>query len=150
MILVGRWTRAELTATTRTLHDAGCAIGRPLLLMVDQEGGFARRLTWAEPTDTAGALGRLGVARTRAEASRAAVELAAAGIDVDLAPVTDTLAPGGFLGARSFGSDPLAVGSSPRRSSGVSRRIGSRRRRSTSPGSARRATRPTTIACRCR
>lgn len=110
MILVGRWTRAELTATTRTLHDAGCAIGRPLLLMVDQEGGFARRLTWAEPTDTAGALGRLGVARTRAEASRAAVELAAAGIDVDLAPVTDTLAPGGFLGARSFGSDPLAVG----------------------------------------
>jgi beta-N-acetylhexosaminidase len=32
------------------------------------------------------------------------------GIDVDLAPVADTLTPGGFLGSRSFGSEASAVG----------------------------------------
>jgi len=60
VILVGRWRPAELLATTQQLHAAGCAAGRPLLLMVDQEGGWARRLTWANPVHTAGELGRLG------------------------------------------------------------------------------------------
>ena len=68
VILVGRWTPREMAATTQQLHAAGCAIGRPLLLLVDQEGGFARRLTWAAPAQTARELGRLGVARTRTEA----------------------------------------------------------------------------------
>ena len=70
VILVGRWTPREMAATTQQLHAAGCAIGRPLLLLVDQEGGFARRLTWAAPAQTARELGRLGLARTRAEAPR--------------------------------------------------------------------------------
>ena len=96
-----------------------CAIGRPLLLLVDQEGGYARRLTWAAPAQTARELGRLGIARTRAEARATAAALRAAGIDVDLAPVADTLRPGGFLGSRSFGSDAsrgrrLARGVHPR------------------------------------
>jgi beta-N-acetylhexosaminidase len=99
-----------MAATTQQLHAAGCAIGRPLLLLVDQEGGFARRLTWAAPEHTARELGRLGLARTRSEASATATALRAAGIDVDLAPVTDTLRPGGFLGSRSFGSDAAKVG----------------------------------------
>ena len=53
VILVGRWTPSEMRATTQELHAAGCAIGRPLLLLVDQEGGWARRLTWAAPVHTA-------------------------------------------------------------------------------------------------
>ena len=110
VILVGRWTPTELLATTQQLHAAGCAAGRPLLLMVDQEGGWARRLTWANPVHTAGELGRLGTERARAEAGAAARTLRAAGIDVDLAPVADTLVAGGFLGDRSFGTHPARVG----------------------------------------
>jgi beta-N-acetylhexosaminidase len=110
VILVGRWTPAELSRTTVQLHDAGCAIGRPLLILVDQEGGFARRLTWAQPERSEGELGHLGIGETDLEAREAAVQLRAAGIDVDLAPVTDTLAPGGFLRSRSFGGDEALVG----------------------------------------
>jgi beta-N-acetylhexosaminidase len=110
VILVGRWSPAEMSATTARLHAAGCAIGRPLLVLVDQEGGFARRLTWAQPDDSEGELGRLGIGRTDLEARQAAVELREAGIDVDLAPVTDTLGPEGFLRGRAFGSDPALVG----------------------------------------
>jgi beta-N-acetylhexosaminidase len=110
VILVGHWTPGELAAVTGQLHAAGCAIGRPLLLMVDQEGGYARRLTWAPPEHTAGELGRLGPASTRTEATGAARALRRAGIDIDLAPVTDTLARGGFLKSRSFGEDADRVG----------------------------------------
>jgi beta-N-acetylhexosaminidase len=110
VILVGRWKPAEMRAATQRLHAAGCAIGRPLLLLVDQEGGYARRLTWAAPEQTARELGQLGVARTTSEARATAAALRTAGIDVDLAPVADTLVPGGFLRSRSFGSDPSAVG----------------------------------------
>jgi beta-N-acetylhexosaminidase len=99
-----------MAAATRTLHAAGCATGHPLLLFVDQEGGWARRLTWAPPAETAAELGRLGVGRTRTEARATAAALRAAGIDVDLAPVTDTLSPGGFIGSRAFGTEPAAVG----------------------------------------
>ena len=110
VILVGRWTPRTMRATTAQLHAAGCTIGRPLLVLVDQEGGYARRLTWAAPEGTARELGELGVARTRQEGRAAAAALRRAGVDVDLAPVADTLAPGGFLGSRSFGSDASAVG----------------------------------------
>ena len=109
VILVGRWAPAELAATTRTLHATSCEAGRPLLVLVDQEGGFARRLTWAAPWHSEGELGLLGAAQVGREAAAAAVSLRAAGIDVDLAPVTDTLGPGGFLRGRSFGRDPSVV-----------------------------------------
>jgi beta-N-acetylhexosaminidase len=110
VILVGRWTPRTMRTTTAQLHAAGCAIGRPLLVLVDQEGGDARRLTWAAPERSARELGELGVARTSAQAQATAAALRAAGVDVDLAPVADTLAPGGFLGSRAFGSDAGAVG----------------------------------------
>ena len=110
VILVGRWSPAEMARTTAQLHAAGCAIGRPLLILVDQEGGFARRLTWAQPESSEGELGHLGIGQTDLEARQAATQLRAAGIDVDLAPVTDTLGPGGFLRSRSFGSDQALVG----------------------------------------
>jgi len=109
VILVGSWKPAEFAAVTRTLHATSCEIGRPLLILVDQEGGFARRLTWAAPWHSAGELGRLGVAETQREAAAAATALRNAGVDVDLAPVTDTLGRGGFLRGRSFGSDPSLV-----------------------------------------
>jgi beta-N-acetylhexosaminidase len=111
VILVGNWTPGEFAETTARLHAAGCAAGRPLLILVDQEGGFARRLTWDQPDNSEEELGHLGIEKTRAEASEAAAELRAAGVDVDLAPVTDTLGPGGFLRGRSFGSDQSLVGS---------------------------------------
>jgi beta-N-acetylhexosaminidase len=111
VILVGRWQPSEFAATTAKLHAAGCAAGRPLLVLVDQEGGFARRLTWAAPQHSAGELGRLGVAATTREARAAGSALRHAGVDVDLAPVADTLVPGGFLRSRSFGTDPGAVAS---------------------------------------
>jgi beta-N-acetylhexosaminidase len=110
VILVGRWTPAEFAATTAQLHAAGCSIGRPLLVLVDQEGGFARRLTWAQPRHSEGELGVLGTSETRTEASGAARALRQAGVDVDLAPVADTLGPGGFLRGRAFGSDSALVG----------------------------------------
>jgi beta-N-acetylhexosaminidase len=109
VILTHRWTPAEFSATTAKLHAVSCEIGRPLLIFVDQEGGAIRRLTWAPPFHSAAELGRLGVEQTRAEAVAAASALRRAGVDVDLAPVADTLGPGGFLGDRSFGSSPSVV-----------------------------------------
>jgi beta-N-acetylhexosaminidase len=110
VILVGHWKPAEFAAVTNTLHATSCEIGRPLLILVDQEGGFARRLTWAAPWHTAAELGRLGVTQTQHEAAATAAALGRAGVDVDLAPVTDTLGRGGFLRGRSFGSDSSLVG----------------------------------------
>jgi beta-N-acetylhexosaminidase len=110
VILVGSWQPTEMRRTTARLHAAGCEIGRPLLVLVDQEGGYARRLTWAAPAQTARELGLLGEARTRAAARATAAALRNAGVDVDLAPVADTLVPGGFLRSRSFGTEAGAVG----------------------------------------
>lgn len=109
VILTHRWTPAEFSATTAKLHAVSCEIGRPLLVFVDQEGGVIRRLTWAPPFHSARELGRLGVEQTQTEAAAAASALRRAGVDVDLAPVADTLGPGGFLGDRSFGSNPSVV-----------------------------------------
>ena len=94
VILTHRWTPAEFSATTAKLHATSCEIGRPLLIFVDQEGGSIRRLTWAPPWDAEGELGRLGGAQTQREAAAAASALSAAGVDVDLAPVADTLRSG--------------------------------------------------------
>jgi beta-N-acetylhexosaminidase len=109
VILTHSWTPAEFAATTAKLHATSCEIGRPLLIFVDQEGGAIRRLTWAPPWDSEGELGRLGSAQTQREAAAAASALRTAGVDVDLAPVADTLGPRGFLGDRSFGSDSSVV-----------------------------------------
>lgn len=114
VILVGRWrSSAAMAAVTRQLQAAACSAGEPLLIGVDQEGGVVRRLPWAAPFDTPAALGRLDDAsRVEQEAAAAAAALRRAGVDVDFAPVADTLASAkGFLGSRSFGQDPAVVGS---------------------------------------
>jgi len=113
VILVGHWSsNAEMASTTFQLQAAACAAGAPLLIGVDQEGGVVRRLPWAAPFDTPAALGRLDNAnQVEEDAAAAAAALRAAGVDVDFAPVTDTLASAkSFLGSRSFGPDPDVVG----------------------------------------
>ena len=114
VILVGHWpSSAAMASATRQLQAAACAAGEPLLIGVDQEGGAVRRLSWAAPFDTPAALGRLGdTSRVEQEAAAAAAALRRAGVDIDFAPVTDTLTSAkGFLGSRSFGQDPAVVGS---------------------------------------
>ena len=114
VILVGHWrSSAAMTAATRQLQAAACSAGEPLLIGVDQEGGVVRRLPWAAPFDTPAALGRLDdAAQVGREAADAAAALRRAGVDVDFAPVADTLTSAkGFLGSRSFGQDPAVVGS---------------------------------------
>jgi len=112
VILVGHWrSSAAMTAVTRQLQAAACSAGEPLLIGVDQEGGVVRRLPWAPPFDTPADLGRLDdAAQVEQEAAAAAAALRRVGVDVDFAPVADTLTSAkGFLGSRSFGSDPEVV-----------------------------------------
>jgi beta-N-acetylhexosaminidase len=114
VILVGHgWSNAAMAATTRQLQAAACNAGAPLLIGADQEGGAVRRLPWAAPFDTPAALGLADdPARVEREASAAAAALRQAGVDVDFAPVADTVSSAkSFLGSRSFGGDPAVVGS---------------------------------------
>ena len=93
-------------ALVRQLQAAARAGGNPpLLIGIDQEGGIVRRLpgapTLAPPQMTSAAVARaqgLATART----------LAAAGVNVDLAPVLD-VGHGGFITPRTFGSTPGQV-----------------------------------------
>jgi beta-N-acetylhexosaminidase len=112
VILVGRWqSTAQMAQVTRQLQAAACERGGPLLIAVDQEGGWARRLPWAAPAETAGELGSLGTAHAETDARAAAAALRRAGIDIDFAPVTDTrLVQDSFLGGRAFSSDASVVG----------------------------------------
>lgn len=113
-ILVGHWSSsAEMASTTQQLQAAACVAGAPLLIGVDQEGGVIRRLPWAAPFDTPAALGEFDDStRVEGEAASAAAALRLAGIDVDFAPVTDTISSSkSFLGSRSFGTDTDVVGS---------------------------------------
>ncbi|WP_234443450.1 glycoside hydrolase family 3 N-terminal domain-containing protein [Streptomyces sp. NRRL B-24484] len=107
------------TATLRTaverLREAQgqSPVTAPLLLMTDQEGGKVRRLPGA-PELSAREVGESAdavavAARTGAEAGK---NLAAAGLNVNLAPVLDVYGtPGNFIDAkhRSYGQDPAAV-----------------------------------------
>lgn len=88
--------------------------GRPLLIMVDQEGGKVSRLG---PPFTAVPSAHVIGATNESSAAEAAGtiigrELRAVHIDVDLAPVVDvdTNPDNPVIGRRSFGSDPRQVG----------------------------------------
>jgi beta-N-acetylhexosaminidase len=84
--------------------------GAPLLIGTDQEYGVVTRVKDGV-TMLPSAMG-FGAARkpalTRAAWRAAGEELAAIGINLDFAPVADTLGPQGsaVLGSRSFGADP--------------------------------------------
>jgi beta-N-acetylhexosaminidase len=98
---------AELTAR---LHAE-----RPdMLVAIDEEGGDVTRLEARRGSSYPGnlALGAAGdVALTRAVAAALGADLAAAGVDLDLAPVADVNSnpDNPVIGVRSFGADPDLV-----------------------------------------
>jgi beta-N-acetylhexosaminidase len=109
-------SRAQIRRVIARLQKAAARspIAQPLLIMVDQEGGYVRRLPGepfashktiglsADPTAAAGAAGRA-----------AGLNLRGAGFNVNLGPVLDVARPaGGFIddARRSFGTDPALVG----------------------------------------
>ncbi len=91
--------------------------GFALLVATDQENGTVTRLiNGFTELPGAGALGTIGdlnaaVAATREVAAISAAELAAVGINLDFAPVSDLLPLRGSsgIGDRSFGTDPARV-----------------------------------------
>jgi beta-N-acetylhexosaminidase len=98
---------AELTASLRA--------DRPeLLIAVDEEGGDVTRLEAADGSSFPGnlALGAVDdVGLTRRVGAAIGGELAAAGVNFDLAPVADVIVDQAnpIVGVRSFGSDPALV-----------------------------------------
>jgi beta-N-acetylhexosaminidase len=83
---------------------------RPLLIMVDQEGGQVKRVSGA-PTASARTMGARGAAFSAQQGRRTAANLRDVGVNVDLAPVLDVGRPGGVIAAteRSFGSTAARV-----------------------------------------
>lgn len=100
---------ATTAALTASLHDAA----PDLLVATDEEGGDVSRLEAAAGSSLPGAAA-LGVvddeALTGAAGEALGRVLAAAGVDLDLAPVLDVDAPGNpVIGVRAFGTEPEAV-----------------------------------------
>lgn len=97
--------QAERKRGPRALRD------RPLLVMIDQEGGLVKRLPGA-PSRSAAGIGATGsTATARAEGVATARNLRDAGVNVNLAPVLDVGLPGSYQRAtgRAFGSTADAV-----------------------------------------
>lgn len=83
---------------------------RPLLVMVDQEGGQVKRVSGA-PTASAREMGERGAAFSRRQGRRTASNLTDVGVNVDLAPVLDVARPDGVIAAteRGFGATAARV-----------------------------------------
>jgi beta-N-acetylhexosaminidase len=102
--------RDRLAALTASLRQAAPG----LLVAIDEEGGDVTRLEVREGSSFPSALG-LGViddiALTEAVGAAIALELAAVGVNLNLAPVADvnTNPENPVIGIRSFGSDPGLV-----------------------------------------
>ncbi|MDP9022045.1 MAG: beta-hexosaminidase [Actinomycetota bacterium] len=104
--------RDQVTSLTAGLQQAARSlVGIGLLVATDHEGGPVTRLPGSHPAGGAelGAVGDLGVAR-RAAVS-AGHELAAVGINLNLAPVADVRTnPGNpVIGDRALSADPKAA-----------------------------------------
>jgi len=98
---------AALCATLRAERDE-------ILLAVDEEGGDVTRLEWQTGSSYPGAAA-LGAVddepATEAIAASIASELAAVGVNWNLAPVADVNAPANpVIGSRAYGSDAALVG----------------------------------------
>ncbi|MBI5596806.1 MAG: beta-N-acetylhexosaminidase [Elusimicrobia bacterium] len=96
------------------VHGLEDALGRRLIVSIDHEGGWVLRFTHGVTFfPGSAALGRIGdpVLAERAGAVMAR-EMAAMGVNLNLAPVLDVLGPGynPGIGIRSFGRDPVLVG----------------------------------------
>jgi beta-N-acetylhexosaminidase len=105
---------AQVRALTDGLQRAATTLpgGAPLLIGTDQEYGVVTRVrNGVTLLPSAMAFGAAGKPQLTEGAWRAAgEELAAMGINLDFAPVADTLGPRGssVIGSRSFGADPKA------------------------------------------
>jgi beta-N-acetylhexosaminidase len=117
-----------LTDTTQRSVDAIAGISRQLqasaprtaklFIATDQEGGEVQRLQGSGFDSIPPGIdqGSFGIQQLRADARRWGSQLAAAGVNLDLAPVVDTVPQGasnppiGGL-SRQFGSDPATVSS---------------------------------------
>jgi beta-N-acetylhexosaminidase len=86
------------------------AVDRPLLVMVDQEGGLVRRLP-GPPHASAEEIGARGAAFAKRSGRATGESLKAMGVNVDLAPVLDLGRPGRAITdeRRAFGRTPGAV-----------------------------------------
>src|ERR687895_2056639 len=98
-------SEAEWRRLTRSVqrHARGDA-----LVMVDQEGGEIRAVSWAGPA--AGQPSQGDAAAVRSSAREAGRQLRRAGVNVNLAPVADV--PGGsapVMGFRAFAGDPSGI-----------------------------------------
>jgi beta-N-acetylhexosaminidase len=109
---------ASATQIGAVIHElqaasANSPLHAPLLVLTDQEGGEVRRLPGA-PVLSEGQIGMSSnrVSLARSAGAGAAINLAAAGINVNLAPVLDVFRqPGNFIDQfeRSYSSDPEVV-----------------------------------------
>ena len=104
---------AQVRALTAGLRAAGlrAVAGIAPLIGTDQEYGVVTRIrSGIVQLPSAMAFGAAGdPALTERAWAAAGAELAALGINADFAPVADVQGPGGVIGSRSFGSDPVAV-----------------------------------------
>lgn len=118
VVLTARQTpdTAQTARTTGRLQElaaasASCA-GVPLFIAADQEGGYVVRLRGPHLFPGNMALGAIGSAGRAREVARAiGLELKAAGINMNLAPVLDVNSnpQNPVIGVRSFGEDAAAV-----------------------------------------
>lgn len=117
VIFLGGWTGAATVKSTAEWLQASTP-GPDLLVAADQEGGAVQQLKGTGFTTLPNALrqGTLDSMTLRKQAEGLGRELAAAGVNVDLAPVADTVAAdfaahNGPIGkySRQYGSDPVAV-----------------------------------------
>ncbi len=117
VIFLGGWNGAvAVKAATDQLQAT--SPGPDLFVAADQEGGAVQQLkgTGFSPLPSALRQGTLDPGSLRTQAQGLARELAAVGVNVDLAPVADTVAAdfaaqNGPIGkySRQYGSDPAAV-----------------------------------------
>jgi beta-N-acetylhexosaminidase len=83
---------------------------RPLLIMVDQEGGLVKRVS-GPPNASAAQMGERGARYSREQGRLTARNLVDLGVNVDLAPVLDVARPGGTIAEteRGFGATAAKV-----------------------------------------
>jgi len=118
LLLANGWDDAEVLDVSNAIRGQAEAQPIGLYLAVDQEGGNVQRLSGSgfSKIPTAAVQGTWSAAKLTKNATDWALELNAVGVNLDLAPVTDTVPPTmlrtnkpiGALG-RQFGTDPKVV-----------------------------------------
>jgi beta-N-acetylhexosaminidase len=113
VILFGRngGSESHWRQLTRSLQGAA---GGDALIMVDQEGGQVRTLSFAGPSAAQPFQGE--PATVQSEARAAGRQLRSVGVNVNLAPVADVPIAGGAMGGRTFAGGAAEIAASTRAS----------------------------------